>query len=314
MAAVADLENRLVSGSSRLPFFDIAAFVCGSPEELGVLARTAKTVAVELEPASGALWNNMYKSRWPAFHGFLDHQGPQQWEGLYQDTLAGKTEVLLEVFDREKKPGFAMAAMPARVTFDAGRGSYVASYISAKEIPLEHIPEKEGQRLRCCPPAVRDALQVRPLPGSDPGLYMDRVLPGFEGLRPGVEVELQWRMQEGSPFGWWYVHLDALEYDEGGALATATLTFRHFPRNSRLQAAGALRRRADAALQVWRFHGRHPVYHRSRAEALDGFFSSAQGCAVSWQAGGCGTRPASPSHRRQRVEARHGMLRSVWPA
>jgi len=233
MAAVADLENRLVSGSSRLPFFDIAAFVCGSPQELEVLARTAKTVAVELEPASGALWNNMYKNRWPAFHGFLDHQGPQQWEGLYQDTLAGKTEVLLEVFDREKKPGFAMAAMPARVTFDAGRGSYVASYISSKEIPLEHIPEKEGQRLRCCPPAVRDALQVRPLPGADPGLYMDRVLPGFEGLRPGVEVELQWRMQEGSPFGWWYVHLDALDYDEGGALATATLTFRHFPRNSR---------------------------------------------------------------------------------
>jgi len=231
MSAVADPKTRLVGGSP-LAFFDIAAFACGSPPELKALARAAKTVAVDLEQASGALWNNMYKKRWPAFHDFLDHQGPQQWEGLYQDTLAGKTEVLLEVFDREKKPGFAMAAMPARLTFDADRGCYAAKYMSAREIPPEHIPECEGHRLRCCPPAVRDALQVRPIPGSGPGLYMDRVLPGFEGLQPGAGVELQWRMQEGSPFGWWYGQLDALTR-VGDGLARATITFRHFPASSR---------------------------------------------------------------------------------
>ena len=33
--------------------------------------------------------------------------------------------------------------------------------------------------------------------------YPYRVLEGLEGLEVGRNVELQWKMQEGSPFGWW---------------------------------------------------------------------------------------------------------------
>jgi len=65
------------------------------------------------------------------------------------------------------------------------------------------------------------------------GLYLDRVLEGFEGLQPGVGIELQWKMQQGSPFGWWYGRLEALERDKDGVLATATVTFLHFPVQSR---------------------------------------------------------------------------------
>lgn len=68
-----------------------------------------------------------------------------------KETVTGKCECTLEVFDREKKIGFAMAAMAARVTFDAGAGGsgggYIARYLSASEVRPEIIPFEEGHRL-----------------------------------------------------------------------------------------------------------------------------------------------------------------------
>jgi len=224
-------DFNLIATAFQPVLFNIAAFACGSPEELATLTtQTSKSVAAELEHARNSCWSNLYKQRWPAFHEFLNYQGLQRWNELYEDTLAGKTEVVLEIFDREKKLGFAMAAMGARVTFEPSSRSYVARYISAVEGHPEHIPQWEEHRLRCCPPAVRDALRLGPLPD---GLYLHRVLEGFEGLRPGVGIELQWKMQQGSPFGWWFGRLEALERDTNGVLATATVTFVHFPIQSR---------------------------------------------------------------------------------
>ncbi|CAK0904400.1 unnamed protein product [Prorocentrum cordatum] len=235
-----EADFNLIASAFQPVLFNIAGFACSSPEELVALTtQTSKSVAAELTPARNDLWGSLYKQRWPAFHDFLHYQGLQRWDGLYEDTLAGKTEAVLEIFDREKKLGFAMAAMGARVTFEASSRSYVARYLSACEVPPEHIPKREEHRLRCCPPAVRDALRPGPPPdpgdphGPTAGLYLDRVLEGSEGLRPGAGIELQWKMQEGSPFGWWYGRLDALEHDRDGVLATATVTFVHFPSQSR---------------------------------------------------------------------------------
>jgi len=49
----------------------------------------------------------------------------------------------------------------------------------------------------------------------------------------GKGVELQWKMQAGSPFGWWYGVLESLRIHGDGLTATAKLTFRHFPLGSR---------------------------------------------------------------------------------
>lgn len=237
-----------VSSCCQPVLFKIAGFACGSPEELTRLtAGLAKNITADLQPESNALWSNIYKKKWPTFSEFLDLQGPQDWADLYQQTLNGKTEVVLEVFDREKKLGFAMAAMAARVTYDDISCSYKAKYISAGEVHPESIPCWEEHRLRCCPPAVRGKLQPRVLPECaeellcKPGdlpqplgdMYPYSVLQGFEGLQPGVGIELQWKMQYGSPFGWWYGHLDTIDFDKDGMLATATISFRHFPVNSR---------------------------------------------------------------------------------
>jgi hypothetical protein len=62
--------------------------------------------------------------------------------------------------------------------------------------------------------------------------YPYKVLEGTHGLRVGGGVELQWKMQSGGPFGWWYGHLEALERGADGRRTTATITFPHFPTTS----------------------------------------------------------------------------------
>ena len=42
----------------------------------------------------------------------------------------GNSEFQMEIFDREKKRGFCMSAMPALVQYDHAADAYVASYIS----------------------------------------------------------------------------------------------------------------------------------------------------------------------------------------
>merc|ERR1719188_2256002 len=108
---------------------------------------------------ANSVWGDMYARRWSAFYDCMKYNGAKEWRGLYRDTLAGRCECTLEVFDREKKLGFAMAAMCARVHYEAVLGCYVVRYLSASEVAPEKIPMCEGHRLRFCPPSARDRLQ-----------------------------------------------------------------------------------------------------------------------------------------------------------
>lgn len=244
--------------------FNIAGFLAGapkrpngtsSPRDLLNLYTTSRKVAMQLQPAMNSLWAQTYAERWHAFYEWAIFQGPQDWRLLYLDTLVGRHQCVLEVFEREKKIGFAMAAMAARVQWSDSECGYIARYLSASEVKPEHIPLDEEHRIRFCPASARDQLR----PGSVlwreastdystgdgrvglygektlalPTCYPYKVLEGTDGLVVGQGVELLWKMQYGSPFGWWYGHLEALHRDSDGKAATAAITFRHFPSNSR---------------------------------------------------------------------------------
>ena len=45
---------------------------------------------------------------------------------------------------------------------------------------------------------------------------LPEVLEGIPELKVGQGVELQWKMQQGSPFGWWFGTVESLERDAGG--------------------------------------------------------------------------------------------------
>lgn len=233
---------------------DIIMYAVGAHVDLVQLIRSARGVADQIQNEVPLLWQQLYAARWPAFHDCLCHHNATDWHGLYQSTLLGRCECTLEIFDREKKLGFAMGAMPARVQYDRSAKGYVARYLSAAAVTPEAIPETEGFRLRFCPPSARERLLSR-APGdthrewSDiyqmeeaedrgpvkpvPTAYPYRPLVGFEGLKVGEGVELQWKMQMGSPFGWWYGVLEALHIDPGEKEGSATVIFKHFASNTR---------------------------------------------------------------------------------
>jgi hypothetical protein len=243
--------------------FCIASFLAGarrwpngvsSPSDLLCFFTTSRTLAIQLQPAMNALWAQTYGERWGAFYEWACFQGPQDWKGLYWGTLFGRHQCILEIFEREKKIGFAMAAMAARVQWCESEGGYIARYLSASEVKPEHIPVDEEHRIRFCPASARQQLRpgsaVWPEASMDsdsdgrilqygekvlalPTCYPYKVLQGTDGLIVGQGVELLWKMQYGSPFGWWYGHLEALHHDTEGDVATAVITFRHFPSNSR---------------------------------------------------------------------------------
>lgn len=233
-------------------FFEIAGFLVEAPSDIARCEAVAPCLEQCLETVVPELWARMYKRRWPTFGECLQfrERGVTDWRFLYKETLSGLIECTLEVFDRERSLGFAMAAMPARMRYDPKQDSYVAKYISASDVPMEVIPVSQEYRLRHCPASACDQLQPgRPLAGSAllagrrrgspkrswpcPDVYPYRVLEGTEGLVEGEGVELQWRMQQRSPFGWWYGHLESLRrHGDGRLLAVATITFRHFPSNS----------------------------------------------------------------------------------
>jgi len=222
---------------------EIASYVSDSATDVVNFTNlTSQLLSRQIAFAGNSLWGSVFAARWPAFHECLAFQPDQDWKDNYRCTLSGKREYVLEVFDREKKLGFAMAAMAARITYDKAMSGFVARYLSASEVLPEVIPALEGHRLRFCPPSVRALLQ----PGisveancaveADQGRplrYPYRVLEGHHELVVGQGVELQWKMQFGSPFGWWYGHLEQLHRDPDGKLASATITFRHFPSTSR---------------------------------------------------------------------------------
>mmetsp|Transcript_120277 Transcript_120277/g.208781 ORF Transcript_120277/g.208781 Transcript_120277/m.208781 type:complete len:434 (-) Transcript_120277:68-1369(-) len=301
---------------------EIVEYLAHSPDDLFHLLGTMHGVRKALHE----YWAQLYASRWPAFaeatrfqcclNGLLGKpsfaEGVTSWKDLYLATLTGRHECVLEVFDREKRNGFAMSAWPARMRYETSSSSYVAQYISAGVAKSEQIDGSEGYRLRFCPareqliskatktggaaplrckqgtrttfmlpnemqdsdsdgktsssssgpavgsffgrlrrPSVSSTIRgafSRASSCSDPtpapvaeekpeaeteGDYPYKVLEGIQDLQVGRPVELQWKLNEQSPFGWWYGNLESLRRDDDGRRATATLTFRHFPRCSR---------------------------------------------------------------------------------
>jgi len=247
----------------------IGGFLAETPlDVVRLFYMTSRCVAQQASFAMNTMWHDMYACRWRAFFEALRFQQREDWLDVYKDTLSGGVEFMLEVFDRQKKEGFAMSAMPARVHFDRDENSYVAWYISASEVPPEVIHASETHRLRFCPASVQEPLwrtvtnalpAVSELPlerllktfkeracccrrrSPSPDLPRSRsssqestdaypysVLEGIDGLKVGGAVELQWKMQEQSPFGWWYGQLEELQRDADGKLATATVIFPHF--------------------------------------------------------------------------------------
>lgn len=203
---------------------------------------TANFIFAETRVAQHSLWRTLYEQRWPAFHDALSHKSRAEvldWRAQYQETLAGNTTITLEVYHRERKRGFAMSVMPANVSFKAKRNVYMADYISASQVHPEAIPVSESYRLRFCPSSTREHLEPdlvakpREQDQEQSLHYPYRVLQDTTGLIPGQSVELQWKMQWGSPFGWWYGTLEAITRETNGPHATATILFDHFPKHSR---------------------------------------------------------------------------------
>mmetsp|Transcript_88030 Transcript_88030/g.174696 ORF Transcript_88030/g.174696 Transcript_88030/m.174696 type:complete len:369 (-) Transcript_88030:127-1233(-) len=202
---------------------------------------TANSIHAETFIMANCIWSTLYERRWPAFHDAISYSSQEEvmdWCAQYQETLVGKTTITLEVYHRERRQEFAMSVMPANVRFEAASNAYVAEYISASKTHPEAIPAKDAHRLRFCPPCTRECLEplvaARPqVQDKETASYPYRVLQGTEGLIPGQSVELQWKMQQGSPFGWWYATLEAITHETSGMQATATITFGHFPEHSR---------------------------------------------------------------------------------
>lgn len=111
----------------------------------------------------------------------------------------------------------------------------MVKYLSVSDVPEEVIPSDEVHRLRFCPPSARDYLS-----GSQ-GTYIDP----FRVIRPvgvtlkdlqlefecGRHVELQWKMRNGGPFGWWHGEVQSVEAREEGSFFVNIL-FKHFPESS----------------------------------------------------------------------------------
>lgn len=220
---------------------EIVEYLANSPAELvRFCGLSAKFITAESEIFCHSLWEQLFSRRWPAFYDCLKFKGTQSWRQIYRDMLDGKIQCTLEIYVRENKVGFAMSAMAALVHYNTKDACYIVKYLSASEVPPEHISVKEERRLRFCPAAVRTALQTgdmvcgrQKLTDDSQANYPYKVLPGFHGLKAGQGVEFQWKMQAGSPFGWWYGVLESLRIAEDGHTATASMTFRHFPEDSR---------------------------------------------------------------------------------
>mmetsp|Transcript_54767 Transcript_54767/g.138321 ORF Transcript_54767/g.138321 Transcript_54767/m.138321 type:complete len:503 (-) Transcript_54767:859-2367(-) len=247
----------MISECSQPLLLEIAGYLADTPYHFAPFCMASKTVVLQLQCVKQSLWRNIYSRRWAGFAEAATHQGVEDWLKLYRETLAGRWECILEVFDREKKMGFAMSAMPARVQYDASVRGFVARYLSASEVMPETIPNHESHRLRFCPLSARPQLQpglsqassvldmrldCSPHSGKSnterSPKYPYSVLVGTEGLHVGMAVELQWKMQSGSPFGWWYGILEELHIVPNEETARATITFHHFPSTSRWHRLG----------------------------------------------------------------------------
>jgi len=248
-------------------FFELVEYLASSPRDgVPLCGVVSHSFAVLSYPISNALWSVMYMQRWPAFHECMRFYGTVTWKSLYRDTMLGKVTCALEIYHREKIVGFSMSCMPALVHYEQKQDAYSAKYVSATDVPVETIPVTEERRLRFLPSSARcllapesDALQpptpkptveasklataahslrrqfqTTPTVRAAKAFYNYTSITGIdEGLRIGGGLELQWKMQPGSPFGWWYGELEDLERLPGASVAKATILFKHFPPHSR---------------------------------------------------------------------------------
>jgi len=257
-------------------FFELVEYLAASPRDcVPLCSMVSHSFAVLGSPISNALWSMMYMQRWAAFHECMHFYGTVSWKPLYQDTMLGKVTCPLEIYHREKRFGYAMSCMPARVHYEQKQDAYLVKYVSASDVPLETIPVIEECRLRFLPSSARCLLQPEsdvsqpptqapPKPAcsvaaaklataahslrrhflATPALtsaasaakscYNYSSITGIdEGLRIGAGLELQWKMQPDSPFGWWYGELEDLERQPGASVAKATIVFKQFPPHSR---------------------------------------------------------------------------------
>ncbi|CAK9078009.1 unnamed protein product [Durusdinium trenchii] len=266
-------EDLWATSSHAVLGLPIMGNILGFLEEPADVARlcyfTSRCLRQSSAPLCGPQWEQMYIDRWPALYqaqkylSGLSHLDVD-WKSMYRHTLAGQFEALLEVYDREKKLGFAMSCMLAKVTWDAQINCYIASYVSASQaktmgslfmscqVVPERIPYHEGYRLRFCPPSARELLKPELVPpqaselppGTGPTQRTRRVAQGWcmnLGSRSGegmtkyayrasrlVETLLWFTLLERVRGGW-----QALERDAGGSRARVTMIFDHFPSTSR---------------------------------------------------------------------------------
>lgn len=235
--SASDLNRGTVIELTPPLLLEIASFLGNSVQDhVRFCNMTSSFLSSQIQPFSSALWSQLYRLKWQPMHEYMEFRGVENWHTMYRETYMGKADCVLEVFDREKKPGFAMAAMAANIHYERSVNAYVAKYISASEVMPEVISVNETHRLRFCPVSARSRLQpgLAPPWSKEPSAaYPYKVLEDTDGLVVGQGVELQWKMQLRSPFGWWFGNLEALNKEPDGKLYSATITFRHFPSTSR---------------------------------------------------------------------------------
>eukprot|EP00931_Biecheleriopsis_adriatica_P122244 TRINITY_DN97246_c0_g1_i1.p1 TRINITY_DN97246_c0_g1~~TRINITY_DN97246_c0_g1_i1.p1 ORF type:complete len:393 (+),score=51.38 TRINITY_DN97246_c0_g1_i1:50-1180(+) len=217
---------------------EIVSFLGEASDFVNLAYKSSKEINDNCAQFDKLQWEQLYQYKWPVFHTALAHtysvrERAAPWKKAYQRTLDGKHEQLLEIFDREKKQGFTMSCMLARVSWNQAADSYTASYLSASRVPPESISVKEVHRLRYCPASVRAELKPEFAPPDASDVYGYRVLTGgFQDLEVGQGVELQWKMQLGSPFGWWYGEVESV-HPIDQRTADVNMLFKHFPESSR---------------------------------------------------------------------------------
>lgn len=144
-STVVDLSWNNIAGCEPL-LFEVASFLLQEPEDFSrVMLNTA--CAWQLRPFLEILWRGMYQQRWPSFYECLACHQAKAWCAMYWQTLRGQIDFPLEIFEREKKLGFSMSVMPARVYYDQHQCAYVATYVSASNVRPESIPISEEHRL-----------------------------------------------------------------------------------------------------------------------------------------------------------------------
>jgi hypothetical protein len=238
----------------------IGGFLIDSPQDVGrVFHLTSRSLAQQAGYSTESLWHDIYAYRFKPFSRLLEFLGTRHtlkdWRTLYKDTFEGKIEFIVEVFDRQKKAGFAMSAMPARIHYDRAAQGFVAWYMSASQVPPELIPEYQQHRIRACPTPTLEQLcyssnlvtevpferrwgarctdrsrwvgKSPDVPEEEQASYPYSVFGTTKGFKVGQPVELQWKMQGRSPFGWWFGLLESLS-QEDDTLAIATIIFPHF--------------------------------------------------------------------------------------